>query len=75
MNGFSCMMLNCNSETAAPVMILLLKHKQNNIIGGLMQVCSKAVEPGNKNRRLNTSLLIRVPRPSGNCNILIDAGK
>ncbi|KAL2462564.1 RanBP2-type domain-containing protein [Forsythia ovata] len=38
-------------------------------------VCSKAVEPGNKNRRLNTSLLIRVPRPSGNCNILIDAGK
>ncbi|CAI9773572.1 unnamed protein product [Fraxinus pennsylvanica] len=38
-------------------------------------VCSKAVEPGNKNRRLNTSLLIRVPRPSGSCNILIDAGK
>ncbi|CAA3010868.1 Hypothetical predicted protein [Olea europaea subsp. europaea] len=38
-------------------------------------VCSKAMEPGNKNRRLNTSLLIRVPRPSGICNILIDAGK
>ncbi|KAL3824459.1 hypothetical protein ACJIZ3_020488 [Penstemon smallii] len=38
-------------------------------------VCSKATEPGNKNRRLNTSLLIRSPRPSGNCNILIDAGK
>lgn len=39
------------------------------------QVCSKAVEPGNKNRRLNTSILIRYPRPSGVCNILIDAGK
>ncbi|XP_052181304.1 putative hydrolase C777.06c isoform X2 [Diospyros lotus] len=38
-------------------------------------VCSKAVEPGNKNRRLNTSILIRYPRPSGTCNILIDAGK
>ncbi|KAL8043373.1 hypothetical protein ABFX02_09G115700 [Erythranthe guttata] len=38
-------------------------------------VCSKAVEPGNKNRRLNTSLLVRFPRPSGKCNILIDAGK
>ncbi|PWA63943.1 metallo-hydrolase/oxidoreductase superfamily protein [Artemisia annua] len=39
------------------------------------EVCSKAVEPGNKNRRLNTSVLIRYPRPSGTCNILIDAGK
>nr|GEV87507.1 putative hydrolase C777.06c [Tanacetum cinerariifolium] len=39
------------------------------------KVCSKAVEPGNKNRRLNTSVLIRYPRPSGTCNILIDAGK
>ncbi|KAA8541681.1 hypothetical protein F0562_022833 [Nyssa sinensis] len=38
-------------------------------------VCSKAVEPGNKNRRLNTSILIRYPRSSGICNILIDAGK
>ncbi|KAI3786177.1 hypothetical protein L1987_45309 [Smallanthus sonchifolius] len=38
-------------------------------------VCSKAVEPGNKNRRLNTSILIRFPKPSGICNILIDAGK
>ncbi|KAG6669165.1 hypothetical protein CIPAW_01G224100 [Carya illinoinensis] len=38
-------------------------------------VCSKAVEPGNKNRRLNTSILIRYPRASGRCNILIDAGK
>uniref|UniRef100_A0A2N9GK88 Uncharacterized protein n=1 Tax=Fagus sylvatica TaxID=28930 RepID=A0A2N9GK88_FAGSY len=38
-------------------------------------VCSKAVEPGNKNRRLNTSILIRYPRASGSCNILIDAGK
>lgn len=39
------------------------------------QVCSQAVEPGNKNKRLNTSILIRYPRPSGTCNILIDAGK
>ncbi|KAH7865108.1 hypothetical protein Vadar_002360 [Vaccinium darrowii] len=38
-------------------------------------VCSKAAEPGNKNRRLNTSILIRYPRSSGSCNILIDAGK
>ncbi|KAA3482084.1 Beta-lactamase-like protein [Gossypium australe] len=38
-------------------------------------VCSKAAEPGNINRRRNTSLLIRYGRPSGRCNILIDAGK
>lgn len=38
-------------------------------------VCTKAAEPGNRNRRLNTSILIRYRRPSGNCNILIDAGK
>uniref|UniRef100_A0A6N2N2E6 Metallo-beta-lactamase domain-containing protein n=2 Tax=Salix viminalis TaxID=40686 RepID=A0A6N2N2E6_SALVM len=38
-------------------------------------VCSKAVEPGNKNRRLNTSLLIRYHGPSGRRNILIDVGK
>ncbi|KAB2061086.1 hypothetical protein ES319_A10G062900v1 [Gossypium barbadense] len=37
-------------------------------------VCSKAAEPGNINRRRNTSLLIRYGRPSGRCNILIDAG-
>lgn len=40
-----------------------------------LQVCAQAAEPGNKNRRLNTSLLIRYSRPSGKCNILIDAGK
>ncbi|XVF26959.1 hypothetical protein REPUB_Repub14bG0065300 [Reevesia pubescens] len=38
-------------------------------------VCTKAAEPGNKNRRLNTSILIRYSKPSGRCNILIDAGK
>ncbi|XP_019196830.1 PREDICTED: putative hydrolase C777.06c [Ipomoea nil] len=38
-------------------------------------VCSKAIEPGNKNRRLNTSILIRHFGPSGYSNILIDAGK
>ncbi|KAK3426767.1 hypothetical protein EUGRSUZ_F03136 [Eucalyptus grandis] len=38
-------------------------------------VCSKAIVPGNKNRRLNTSILIRYPGPTGKCNILIDAGK
>ncbi|KAF7814121.1 putative hydrolase [Senna tora] len=38
-------------------------------------VCSKAAEPGNKNRRLNTSILIRHPSSSGGHNILIDAGK
>ncbi|KAK8618750.1 hypothetical protein V6N13_132731 [Hibiscus sabdariffa] len=39
------------------------------------QVCTKAAEPGNKNRRRNTSLLVRYCKPSGKCNILIDAGK
>ncbi|XP_057771537.1 putative hydrolase C777.06c [Salvia miltiorrhiza] len=38
-------------------------------------VCSKATEPGSKNRRLNTSLLVRYLNPSGKWNILIDAGK
>ncbi|KAK8976859.1 hypothetical protein V6N11_047626 [Hibiscus sabdariffa] len=38
-------------------------------------VCTKATEPGNKNRRLNTSIIIRYAKPSGRCNILIDAGK
>ncbi|XP_028756312.1 putative hydrolase C777.06c isoform X1 [Neltuma alba] len=38
-------------------------------------VCSKATEPGNKNRRLNTSILIRRLSSSGSCNILIDVGK
>ncbi|CAN6463059.1 unnamed protein product [Victoria cruziana] len=38
-------------------------------------VCSKAVEPNNKNRRLNTSMLIRYSNSSGNKNILIDVGK
>ncbi|OIT19039.1 hypothetical protein A4A49_64690, partial [Nicotiana attenuata] len=37
-------------------------------------VCAKANEPGNRNRRLNTGILIRHTRPSGNCNILIDVG-
>lgn len=39
------------------------------------QVCLKAVEPGNRNRRLNTSLLICYSTASGRHNILIDAGK
>ncbi|KAK3018699.1 hypothetical protein RJ639_003130 [Escallonia herrerae] len=38
-------------------------------------VCSKAVEPGSKNKRLNTSILIHYPGPTGQCNILIDVGK
>ncbi|XVF25138.1 hypothetical protein REPUB_Repub13aG0187800 [Reevesia pubescens] len=38
-------------------------------------VCTKAAEPGNKNRRLNTSILIRYSKPSRRSNILIDAGK
>ncbi|XWS20143.1 hypothetical protein CRYUN_Cryun31cG0075300 [Craigia yunnanensis] len=38
-------------------------------------VCNKAAEPGNKNQRHNTSILIRYYKPSGRCNILIDAGK
>ncbi|KZV58804.1 hypothetical protein F511_18641 [Dorcoceras hygrometricum] len=38
-------------------------------------VCFKAAEPGSRNKRLNTSLLVRLPRPLGECNILIDAGK
>ncbi|KAI3948192.1 hypothetical protein MKX01_014791 [Papaver californicum] len=38
-------------------------------------VCSKAVEPGNRNNRLNTSILVRYATTSGVRNILIDAGK
>ncbi|KAF9592616.1 hypothetical protein IFM89_016264 [Coptis chinensis] len=38
-------------------------------------VCSKAVEPGNKNKRLNTSILIRYSKSSERYNILIDVGK
>ncbi|XP_010907308.1 putative hydrolase C777.06c [Elaeis guineensis] len=38
-------------------------------------VCSKATEPGNKNRRLNTSILIRYTNSIGRFNILVDAGK
>eukprot|EP01111_Echinosteliopsis_oligospora_P018627 TRINITY_DN8663_c0_g1_i1.p1 TRINITY_DN8663_c0_g1~~TRINITY_DN8663_c0_g1_i1.p1 ORF type:complete len:312 (+),score=49.28 TRINITY_DN8663_c0_g1_i1:62-997(+) len=41
------------------------------------EVCPKAILPGNKNRRRNTSILIRSPNPeneNGDC-ILIDAGK
>lgn len=38
-------------------------------------VCSKATEPDNKNRRHNTSILIRYPGSCGHSNIVIDAGK
>uniref|UniRef100_A0A453KPN9 Metallo-beta-lactamase domain-containing protein n=1 Tax=Aegilops tauschii subsp. strangulata TaxID=200361 RepID=A0A453KPN9_AEGTS len=38
-------------------------------------VCIKAVEPGNRNRRRNTSILLRHVTPSRTSNILIDAGK
>ncbi|KAK1298557.1 hypothetical protein QJS10_CPB14g01401 [Acorus calamus] len=38
-------------------------------------VCSKATEPGNRNRRLNTGILIRYMTSSGKFNILVDAGK
>nr|CAN79104.1 hypothetical protein VITISV_006256 [Vitis vinifera] len=38
-------------------------------------VCSKAADPSSKNRRLNTSILIRYPSSSGGCTILIDVGK
>ncbi|KAK9131212.1 hypothetical protein Sjap_011699 [Stephania japonica] len=38
-------------------------------------VCLKAAEQGNKNRRLNTSILIRYAKPTGICNLLIDVGK
>ncbi|KAF6157156.1 hypothetical protein GIB67_041617 [Kingdonia uniflora] len=38
-------------------------------------VCSKAAEPGNKNKRLNTSILISYANSTGRSNILVDAGK
>ena len=40
-----------------------------------MQVCTKAAEPGNPNRRRNTSILLRHATPSGTTNIVVDAGK
>ncbi|XP_078428966.1 metallo-hydrolase/oxidoreductase superfamily protein isoform X1 [Wolffia australiana] len=39
------------------------------------EVCSKAAEEGNKNRRMNTSILIRHHNSEESFNILIDAGK
>ncbi|XP_058068834.1 putative hydrolase C777.06c isoform X6 [Magnolia sinica] len=41
----------------------------------LVKVCPKANEPGNKNRRLNTSILIHYHNSLGRSNILVDAGK
>lgn len=38
-------------------------------------VCQEAVQPGNRNRRSNTSILIRYATTSDRINILIDAGK
>ncbi|KAL9274440.1 putative hydrolase [Drosera capensis] len=38
-------------------------------------VCKKASEPGDANRRRNTSILVCYPHLSGRRNILIDAGK
>ncbi|KAJ4821640.1 Metallo-hydrolase/oxidoreductase superfamily protein [Rhynchospora pubera] len=40
-----------------------------------LRVCSKATQPGNKNRRRNTSILIRHVTASATSNILVDAGK
>ncbi|OAY67836.1 putative hydrolase [Ananas comosus] len=39
------------------------------------QVCSKATEAGNRNRRRNTSILLRYTSSAGRFNILVDAGK
>lgn len=36
---------------------------------------SKAAHPGDKNKRLHTSILILYYRPSGYLNIIIDTGK
>ncbi|XP_066397293.1 putative hydrolase C777.06c isoform X2 [Miscanthus floridulus] len=38
-------------------------------------VCTKAAEPGNRNRRRNTSILLRHVTASGTTNIVVDAGK
>ncbi|KAL6599315.1 hypothetical protein ACP70R_045809 [Stipagrostis hirtigluma subsp. patula] len=38
-------------------------------------VCSKAVKPGNPNRRRNTSILLRHATLTGTTNIIVDAGK
>ncbi|KAK2630826.1 hypothetical protein QOZ80_UnG0724960 [Eleusine coracana subsp. coracana] len=38
-------------------------------------ICTKAAEPGNRNRRRNTCILLRHAAPSGTANILVDAGK
>ncbi|KAH9298096.1 hypothetical protein KI387_029778, partial [Taxus chinensis] len=38
-------------------------------------VCQEAVQPWNRNRRFNTSILIRYATSAGRINILIDAGK
>lgn len=38
-------------------------------------VCNDAVKPNSKNRRLNTSLLLKIKNPNSQKNIIIDAGK
>ncbi|XP_020576640.1 putative hydrolase C777.06c [Phalaenopsis equestris] len=39
------------------------------------KVCLKATEPGSKNRRRNTSIVIRYTSDNGSFNILVDVGK
>ncbi|KMZ76010.1 Beta-lactamase domain protein [Zostera marina] len=39
------------------------------------EVCSKANEPGNINRRRNTSIILRYTNNSGDFNVVVDAGK
>ncbi|KAG0486837.1 hypothetical protein HPP92_008932 [Vanilla planifolia] len=41
----------------------------------MCMVCLQANDPGNRNRRRNTSILIRYANDKGRFNILVDAGK
>ncbi|CAN6707387.1 unnamed protein product [Malus baccata var. baccata] len=59
----------------SPFRRIFNSYLQSCFVVVVVVVCLIAVEPGNRNKRLNTSILIRYPRPSGNYNILIDAGK
>ena len=43
--------------------------------GSNCKVCNDAVKPNSKNRRLNTSLLLKLKNSETQKNIIIDAGK
>jgi hypothetical protein len=65
----------CQSQQHCIVCGTLLLLNVAFLVLSCVQVCTKAAEPGNPNRRRNTSILLRHATASGTANILVDAGK